>query len=148
MTECGPVIATIALTDDAYILMGLMKAAGIEGTAGGDSTGLEGIDEADNRPFIAVQSHLGFSVTVETIDDQASLSDIILKLTNILNENLSSLKIVSPNTEIYIQFNANDGSQYILTTYAILKHVYENGLTGKTVIEAAGGLTEMPPPIR
>jgi hypothetical protein len=143
--ECGALVATIMLGDDARILMELMNEAGIEGTIGGESTGVEGIDEAGgNRPFVAVQSRLGFAITVETIGDQTLLGNMISQITDILNQNWSSLKYVASNAEVYIQFDGSDGSKYVSTMYDTLKQVYERNLKGQALIQAIGDLKETP----
>ncbi|MCB9453527.1 MAG: hypothetical protein H6672_19010 [Anaerolineaceae bacterium] len=134
--KCGPFLGTIALGgDELREFADLMNAAGIVGTVGGDSIGLE----QKNQPFIAVQSHLGFAVTIESISDQALLVNTVENLVDFALQNWDMLREVSTNAEIYIQLTASDGSKWIITTYDSLVMAKRSNLTGESLIQALGG---------
>lgn len=142
IAECGPFIVTILFGDEARELIELMKKAGIEGTVGIESTGLQQIDKSDAAPFVAVQSRLGFAITVETINNREALVNTITKLVDFLVKNWGRMTYVSTNAEILIELKGSDGSRSILTTYTALSEAHQSGLTGESLIEAIGNFSE------
>lgn len=116
-----------------------MNAAGIVGTLGGDSIGLE----QKNQPFIAVQSHLGFAITIESISDQALLVNTVEKLVSFTLQNWDTLRMVSTNAEIYIQLTASDGNKWLITTHDSLVMAKRNNLTGESLIQGLGSWQEI-----
>lgn len=142
ISECGPFVATIMLSDQPRELMGLMEKAGLTGTVGITSDGLEAINESDNRPFVAVRSHFGFAITVDTVTNQTLLNTSLLTLADIIVNNINSLDYVSTNADIYIEFQGKDGTKLITTTYTDLYQAYENGFSGNDLIQALGGFTD------
>lgn len=134
--KCGPFLATLGLgSDELREFTDLMDAAGIVGTVGGDSIGWE----QKNQPFIAVQSHLGFAITIESISDQVLMTDTVENLVDFALQNWDTLKMVSTNAEIYIQLTASDGNKWLITTYDSLVTAKRSNLTGESLIQALDG---------
>lgn len=142
IAECGPFIATIVLSEEATELMNLMSMAGINGTVGIESTGLQGIDQTDLIPFVAVQSRLGFALPVDTIANSEELSSLLTSVAVLLVEHWEQIDYVSTKAEIWIEFMSDTGSRFILTTYAALLHAYQDGLRGESLVAAVGGLQD------
>ncbi|MBZ0279758.1 MAG: hypothetical protein K8L97_03390 [Anaerolineae bacterium] len=139
VNDCGPFIATVVLSDATNTMMGLMSEAGIEGTAGIESTGLQQVDAS----FLAVESHLGFAITIDAISNRPLLLTAISNFVDFLMQNWDKLEYVSTNATIFIEFFGQDGSKSILTTYADLSEAYRNNLSDEELIQALGGLIEI-----
>jgi len=138
VSECGPFIATVVLSDATNTMMELMRKADIEGTAGIESTGLEQVD----TPFLAIESRLGFAITIDTISNRPLLLTTLSNFVDFLMQNWDELKDVSTNATIFIEFVGQDGSKSILTTYADLSEAYRNNLRDENLVRALGGLIE------
>ena len=143
ISECGPFIATQLLGDEPRKIMALMEKAGIVGTVGIESYGLEGINNSDKRAFVAVQSKIGVSISVPTFTDQKLINDTLTNLTDMLIQNWEQLKYVSNNATISIVFSAHGQTKSILTTYAALYEAHKSGLNGEILIQAIGGFTKI-----
>jgi hypothetical protein len=144
ISECGPFITTQLLGDEPRKIMALMEKAGIVGTVGIESYGLEGINNSDKRGFIAVQSKMGVSISLDTITDQQLINDTVTNLTDILIQSWEQLKYVSNNATISIVLSAQGQSKSLLTTYAALYKAHKSGLNGEMLIQAIDGFLAIP----
>jgi len=142
ITECGPFISTMMLGDEPRKIMAVMEKAGIQATVGVDSYGLEGIDQADNELFVAVQSRVGVLIRLNTITDQQLINDTLKKATDILIQNWEPVRHISTNANISIAMSDGSRNKSLVTTYAILNDAYKNHLENDALVQALGGLTD------
>jgi hypothetical protein len=144
--KCGPMLGTLLAGEREGIteLNELMKQAGFNGTVGFESYGLEGIDEATYRPFTAVESRMGIRLFVKSVTDRQVIAQEMSRLVKFLVENWGMLKYTAPKTDIYIALTSIDGSRYVHTTSIAMRQAYEDKLGGEALIDALGGLADVP----
>jgi hypothetical protein len=139
-----PVISMWSRSEQSYAFMDVLREHGIDARLSFDSTGVEGINDAELAGFQAYTTTLRIGINTDTLDKNA-LTPVLEQVFMLVNDPDSQLdESIFHNLSVDMSFYDFDEtpisrSKTIRTMFHMYQEAQAKGLTGDALIKALGG---------